>query len=292
MSVVLGVDIGGTTIKARLLDGHNETLGEWRLPTPVGDSSGRQTVETVTELLRRARSMAEVDAIGVVIPGIVDEAAGICIRSMNLGWAGLPIRDILSSRLDLPIAFGHDVRAGLLAELATGAARDQSGTVVFVAVGTGLASAIAINQVAVSGRGWAGEIGQIMIAEGPHAGRRVEEIASASGIARAAGLPDAQTVADRVRAGDEAAILVWNSAIEVLAEALAWTTAVIAPTVIVLGGGLALAGSTLLDPLAAQLAARLGRRSHVPVIVPAVHGDAAAIVGACLLARRLSTSEA
>jgi len=87
-----------------------------------------------------------------------------------------------------------------------------------------------------------------------------------------------------VRGGDPAASAVWSDAVDVLADSLAWLAAVVAPTTIVVGGGLAEAGDLLFSPLALAVDSRLGivRR---PDLVRAVHGEAAATVGAVLLAR-------
>jgi glucokinase len=283
---VLGVDVGGTSIKARLVDSDGLVAGDWRRQTPAGDASGERTVSIVAELLATARAEAVVDAIGVVVPGIVDETSGVCIRAVNLGWNDLAIRDILGSRLGLPLAFGQDVRAGALAESTSGAAVGTTGTVAFVPVGTGLASALIVDGRPVSSGGWAGEIGQLVITHGEAEGRRVEEIASAGGIARAAGLPTARAVADAVRAGDATATAVWNLAVEVLAEAVAWIGAVAGPELVIVGGGLAGAGDLLFLPLRAGVEART-RNTRSPAIRPAVHGDSAAAIGAAQLAARL-----
>ena len=125
-----------------------------------------------------------------------------------------------------------------------------------------------------------------MIQDGPHRGLRVEELASAGGIARRAGARDAKTVADAVAGGDAAASAIWNDAVDALAEALAGITVVAAPTAIVIGGGLALAGAALFEPLEHGLRERLDV-VRVPQLLPARHGDEAATVGAGILARRL-----
>ncbi|MFC5500691.1 ROK family protein [Lysinimonas soli] len=282
---VLGIDIGGTSIKARLADGDDLTLGTWREPTPAQDPSGASTAEVIGAMVERARRTAPLGAVGVVVPGIVDDDAGVCIHSVNLGWHDLPIRDILQRRVDLPMAFGHDVRAGALAESLTGAAAGVVGPVVFIPIGTGVASALIIDGAVISSGGWAGEIGQVILDSGPHAGHRVEEIASATGIARRAGQPNALAVAELVTAGDAVATAAWDEGIDVLADALAWIDAIVAPEMIVLGGGLAEAGELLTRPLERALVRRLPS-TRIPALSRARHGDAAAMIGAGYLARR------
>ncbi|HEY4268616.1 MAG TPA: ROK family protein [Galbitalea sp.] len=287
---LLGVDVGGTTIKSRLTDGEGRTIQEWRRPTPQRDHSGAHTVALLVDILSLARDLEPVAAMGVVVPGMVDDESGVCIRAVNLGWENLPLRSLLQDRVDVAVAFGHDVRAGALAEGVSGAASDHDGTFAFVPVGTGLASAVGAAGVIAPRREWAGEIGQVIIDRGDYAGMRVEQIASASGIARAADQPNAHAVAELVRAGDARATRVWNDAVDALGESIAWIVATAGADLIVVGGGLAEAGRLLLDPLGEVVARRAPRDVNV-TLRQAAHGEAAAIVGALIMAdRMLATS--
>ncbi|WIB77412.1 ROK family protein [Curtobacterium sp. MCPF17_002] len=294
---VLGVDVGGTGIKARRTDADGLVLDETRVPTPRDDPDATRLAVVVADLAEAALARGPLDAIGLVTPGVVDESAGRVVLAVNLGWQDVPVRDTVRDELarrglHVPVAFGHDVRAGALAETA-GASRAEPagaapalgrGSVAFVPVGTGLASALVVDGAVVSGDGWAGEIGQVRIPSGPHAGLRVEEIASAGGVARRSGSVSAHDAMLRVRAGDPVAARVWDECVTVLADALVWTTAVAGCHTIIVGGGLAQSGPLLFDPLTAAVADRLvGLR--VPAIVPARHGDAAGAIGAGLLAR-------
>lgn len=292
---VLGIDVGGTSIKAMLADGAGARLGEWRKPTPRNDQSGTQTIATIVSIVRAAGAFAAVDAVGLAVPGIVDDARGVVVRSMNLGWIDLPVRASAEQAIGLPVAFGQDVRTGALAESISGAAATLRGAVVFLPIGTGLAAALIVDGEPAPAAIWAGEVGQEIIAFGPHAGLRVEEIASAGGIARRAGASNALSVAERVRSGDAEAGAIWTDAIEVLADTLAAMNAELSPEAIVLGGGLADAGRLLFDPLETAFALRIHahqlaqRRSTPlrPTLLRAAHGDAAAVIGATHLARRL-----
>ena len=283
---VLGIDVGGTSVKARVAGDDGSVLAEWREPTPRDDSTGERTVALVAAMAHRAVREHAIRAVGLVIPGIVDEASGASVAAVNLGWRDLPVRDLAAAAVGLPLAFGHDVRAGALAESVSGAAAGTAGTVVFVPVGTGLAAATIVDGVPLVSGGWAGEIGQVVIPSGPHAGQRVEQIASAGAIARRLGLDNALSAASLVRAGDAAASAVWQEAVDTLADSLVWIAATVAPAVIVIGGGLAEAGALFFEPLEAAIDARIGiiRR---PLVVPAHHGDAAAVIGATLLARAI-----
>lgn len=278
----IGVDVGGTSVKALLVDADGAPLAERRAPTPV-DPSGAALVDTVGRLVDELGATADLP-VGVVVPGIVDDDRGVVVHAVNLGWRDLPLAAMLGARLGRRVALGHDVRAGALAEARTGAARAVPGVVGFVAIGTGVAAALLVEGRPVVAGGWAGEIGQLVLTEGPHAGRRHEEVASAAALARRAGAPDARTVAAQVAAGDPGATEVWRDGVDVLAGALAALVVTAAPTAIVIGGGLALAGDLLLDPLRAGLERRVtGLR--VPDLLAAAHGDRAAALGAALLAQ-------
>ncbi|PZE69795.1 ROK family protein [Curtobacterium sp. MCBD17_021] len=291
---VLGVDVGGTGIKARLTADDGRLLDEQRVPTPRDDPAAGALAVVVADLAVHARSVARqhgagLDAVGLVVPGVVDEAAGRSVLSVNLGWQDVPVRQRVAATLratgtDVPLAFGHDVRAGALAEVRAGGL--DRGTVAFVPVGTGLASALVVDGRVVSGDGWAGEIGQVRIVHGPHAGLRVEEVASAGAVARRSGAPTAHAAMLRVRADDLVARRAWDDCVDVLADVLAWLTAAAGCHTLVIGGGLAQSGPLLLDPLTAALGDRLvGVR--VPAVVGARHGDTAGAIGAALLAQEL-----
>ncbi|WP_233513695.1 ROK family protein [Micromonospora craterilacus] len=256
-------------------------------------------------------------ALGIVVPGVVDEARGVAVWSANVGFRDVPLRDLASARLGLPTALGHDVRAGGLAEARIGAGRDAE-HVLFVAIGTGIAAAhVVAGSAATGAHGAAGELGHILVRPaGPICGCGrpgcLETIASASAVARryaeltadpestdrsdatpdgrSADLPDtgrtmvtAAEVAARAAAGEELATRVWREAVEALADGLATGQALFDVETIVLGGGLAQAGAGLFDPLRAALRDRLTFHRE-PRLVAAALGDEAGCLGAALLA--------
>lgn len=247
---------------------------------------------TVDELRAAAPRGAGVRAVGVVVPGIVDERRGLAVHSENVGWRNLPVRSLVERAAGLPVGFGHDVRAGTLAEWRLGAGRGLQ-DLVFVPVGTGVSAGIIARGTLIGGDGYAGEIGHVDVGHGePCAcgGRGcVEAIASAAAIARryaaASGQPvaGARDVAERLAAGDPAARRVWAEATDALGLALAWTSAVLAPQAIVLGGGLARSGGLLFEPVGQALDRHLGMVRR-PRLVPAALEDEAGFLGAALLA--------
>lgn len=281
----VGVDVGGTLIKARLCDDKGDTLAEWRLPTPAADRDGRRTVAAVTGVVREAADIRPVAAVGVAIPGLVDEDRGVCLHSVNLGWRDLPIGRMLGDELGLSPVVAHDVRAGAVGEKVTGAGRDRPGRLAFVPLGTGIAIAVVDDDLRPLAGPGSGEVGQIRLTSGRHAGATIEQLASAGGIARRARRENAEAVAGAVRAGDRLAAEVWQDGVAVLADVLTWLITLTAPATVVIGGGLAHAGAALFEPLSASVRAQVP--DFLPVeLVPARHGSAAAAVGAAYLAAR------
>ena len=132
---------------------------------------------------------------------------------------------------------------------------------------------------------WTGEVGQLRHVSGPHAGLRVEEVASAGGLARRFGVAAAKDVLAARAAGDARAAALWAETVEAIAEVLAWSIALTAPATVVVGGGLVRAGDALLEPLRASLAERLERFPETPVL-PAECGTASAAIGMARLAAR------
>jgi glucokinase len=299
MSRVCCIDVGGTAVKTGVLDENGGLHDTASTPTP--GSGVRAVVDLVCALADDLAQRHDARAVGVVVPGIVDEARGLGVWSANLGWRDVPFRALLAERITLPVAFGHDVRAGGLAETRLGAGRGHE-NLLFLPVGTGIAAALVLDGHACSARGWAGEIGHVDVGHAEPCGCGLsgclEAVSSAAAIVRrytaeaGRAVTGAAAVADLAERGDAVAASVWRDAIEGLAHALAWSAGVLAPEVIVLGGGLAGAGEErLFRPLRAALAGRLSFQ-RMPELVPAELGERAGCVGAGLLALDLLSERA
>lgn len=275
---VLGIDIGGTDVKTWREDGGGGVGGS--VPTPRGDPSGERTADLVAQLVREA---GNVSAVGLAVPGIVDDATGVCRVSANLGWTDVPIAALVEMRIGRPVAVTHDVRAGAIAERLNGAGSHLTGRMLFAPIGTGLAITTVDERGVPIGTGWAGEVGQLRQCSGTHSGLRVEEVASAGGLAQRYGVREAREVLAACAAGDARAASLWSETIEALADVLAWAIALTAPGSVVVGGGLARAGAALFDPLRASLSCRLEGFPETPVLQARL-GTAAAAIGASHLA--------
>ena len=290
---VIALDVGGTSMKVATVDRRCAVLASRSVPTGRRDGD---VVERILATAAEQQAAAEqrghtVRAAGLVVPGTVDEDRGVAVSAANLDWHDVPFRARLEERLGVPVAFGHDVRAGGLAEGLLGAARGVR-DYLFLAIGTGIAAAIVLDGRPYSGHGYAGEIGHVVVDPdgrtcGCGARGCLETIASAVAIADRYKIRTGQAamVSERVVAGDPDALAVWHEAIDALAGALAIYATLLAPELVVIGGGLASAGDTLLVPLEAELDRRL-RFQRRPRLVAAELGDQAGALGAALLAWR------
>lgn len=295
--VVIALDVGGTGIKCGLVLADGTVVHTERHPTGA-DRGPEAVIATILDvadgLAGKARAEGRTPvAVGIAVPGVVDEAAGVAVWSANVGFRDVPLRDLVAERLGLPAALGHDVRVGGLAEARRGSGRGNR-HVLFVAIGTGIAAAHVIDGHAFAGaRGAAGEVGHIVVRPG---GARcgcgalgcLEAVASAAGVGRryaqltGAPAPAAEVVA-RAGAGETAALQVWQETIDALADGLLTAQALFDAEVMVLGGGLAEAGEALLGPLRAALRDRITFHRE-PQLVRAALGDEAGCLGAALLA--------
>ncbi|MCM3298861.1 ROK family protein [Streptomyces pseudogriseolus] len=300
MRHVIALDVGGTGMKAALVGVDGELLHQARRPT--GRERGPDAVvENILDFAAELRAHGvrahgeAASAAGVAVPGIVDEAEGVAAYAANLGWRDVPLRALLAERLGgVPVALGHDVRTGGLAEGRVGAGRGAD-RFLFVPLGTGIAGAIGIaGRVESGAHGFAGEIGHVVVrpggAECP-CGQRgcLERYASASAVSRAwaeaSGDPDADAAdcAEAVVSGDERAVRVWQDAVDALADGLVTALTLLDPRTLIIGGGLAEAGETLFTPLREAVRRRVTFQK-LPSLVPAALGDTAGCLGAGLLA--------
>jgi glucokinase len=298
--VVVAIDVGGTGMKCALVDRKGAIRHSERHPTGAEhgpDAVVERILQVAQGLVDTAAERGETaEAIGVVVPGVVDEERGIAAWSSNVGFRDVPLRDRITERLGLPTALGHDVRAGGAAEARLGAGHAYK-HVLFLAIGTGIAGAHVVDGRAFAGaHGAAGELGHIPVRPGGPpcgCGARgcLEAVASAAAIGRAyaarTGQPaTAAEVAARAAAGDPDATRVWDEAMDALSDGLVIGITLHDPEAVVIGGGLAEAGDFLMVRVERALTCKLTFQ-YRPVLLRAALGDGAGCLGAALLALSL-----
>ena len=290
MKTVLAVDVGGTNIKTAVFDEQLNVLDSQSLDTPQQDSTGQSVVRAISQLFAELSKSYEIAGIGLAVPGTLDEAAGITHWAGNLNWHDLPIVSLLHKEVGVPVAFKHDVRAGALAELRRGALQGCNDGI-FLPVGTGIACAIVMDGEIRSASGYAGEIGHVNV----HSDRScvcgqtgcLEATSSTLAISKAyekrAGKKLSTLEIVKNQSNDEIARAVFTEAIDGLVEACDVLVTLLAPEVIVIGGGLASAGDTLLAPLQTKLNSRLTFQRK-PKITTAKFGIQAGMYGCGIMA--------
>ena len=297
-SRVIGIDVGGTFgrgIRGALVDGTGSRVAGKEAVTPR--TSQEDLIEALITMASRLADVAQRDgapasALGLAVPGLVDEARGVVYRSPNLKLQDVELGRILQERLRLPVFLVHDASAGALAEYAAGVGRNVS-DMLLVVMGLGVGSAvISGGRVLRGAHGAAGEIGHISLDPAGMicgcGGRGcVETFASETAIARRYTMAAkqailAEEVIARATTGDAAAARVWNDALGALATVIATAVALVDCELVVLSGTMGIASGAL-APLGALLAKRINL-VHLPRVEVGELGDDAALVGAAAVA--------
>jgi glucokinase len=164
----VGLDVGGTTMKAAVVDDAGHAFPHATLPTEasLGQEHGlKQMCETVRQAVAAAgKTLKDIAAIGVATPGTMDIPAGIILDPPNLKpWQNVPVRDYIHREFGLPTAFQNDANAAALGEYWVGAGRDVQSMVMFT-LGTGIGGGVILNEKVLEGQHSHGaEVGHMKI---------------------------------------------------------------------------------------------------------------------------------
>jgi len=173
--IIVGVDMGGTSLRALVVDRTDRILAVEKMPTPRDckpDALIEDIAGQVLDAIDSARlSRSDLRAVSVGAPGAVDPETGLVYTAPNLGWKDVPLGPKLSGLLGVPVLVENDVNVGTVGEHALGAGRGAK-ELVGIFVGTGIGGGIICNGKLYEGcRGAAGEIGHIILdMDGPRCG--------------------------------------------------------------------------------------------------------------------------
>lgn len=264
----LGIDLGGTKILAEVYDSDFTLIGskKRKTKTELGQEEGlSRLLRTGHDALKDAGiSKDQLCGVGIGCPGVLDLKEGILVRAANLGWENVPIRHLLAEEFAVPAAEANDVDAGTLGEATAGAGKEAR-CVLGVFPGTGIGGGLVIDGSLYRGRRWSCmEIGHMPAVENGilcGCGRRgcLETVCGRLAISAAAAmcavrgqapwlLENAGTdlthirskvLATSVENGDEAVHTVIRTAYETLGSVLGGVINLLAPDVLVIGGGMA-----------------------------------------------------
>ena len=290
MDSVLAIDVGGTNIKCAVFDRNLKTLDSRTISTPDRDSSGKSVVTAIKNLSDELKKSFDLQAVGLAVPGTLDEPQGVCRWAGNLDWRDVPIVSMLEKEVQLPIAFKHDVRAGALAELKSGAMKGYLDGI-FLPIGTGIACAIVLDGEIKSAAGFAGEIGHVKVnSSRPCVCGNVgclEATSSTLAISKAYELRSGKRMStDEIVSSidiDTVAKDVFNEAVLGIVDATETLATLLAPEIIVLGGGLSMSGNKLIDALRLGISNRLTFQRK-PILALANYGIHSGMYGCGMIA--------
>jgi len=307
----IGVDVGGTKVAVAVL-GDGELSHRGIQPTDATD--GDALIDEICTFVESVRG-DDARAVGVGVPSVIDFDSGRIRASVNVPLTDVPLRDILSERLGLPVFVDNDANAAALAEAC------ENGEVVvanlvMLTVGTGVGGGIVVNGRLYRGAsGAAAELGHTIVATGladgapepdrfPQpgsleslaAGRALDRLAEAAAASRpdstlgrlhAAGdeITGHQAV-EAAKAGDEVAVDLLRVLGERLGIGIANMINTLDPDVVAIGGGVSIAGELLLEP-----AVRVARAYVLPGVGTETeirlskHGPTGGVLGAAILAK-------
>ena len=282
MGYWVGIDVGGTNIVCGLLDDSGKLIAKIKRPTHAhlgNDHVIERMADMVTDIIAEQGLMTDdIQAVGAGMPGFVDPVQGVVLDASNLNMRNVPVADPLSRLLDLPVCVDNDVRMYIYGEALRGAGQGFD-HVLGVTIGTGIASALVSHGQLYYGGGFmAGEIGHVRmrgLTQNCICGNIgcLETVASASGIIRAArkriaaggasllehwhqgnlSRITALDVSNAYDLGDPVAIEVLHEAGKRLGEALSYAISILSPDIIVIGGGVAMAGARIFDAMQEEI---------------------------------------
>ena len=269
---LIGIDIGGTSIKFALMDDAGTIEKKWSIPTNIaekGKDIPKEICDSIRTTLEDAR-LATVKGIGIGVPGPISPDGKMVVQAVNLDWKDLPLKEIIETDLGIDVCLLNDANAAALGEMWKGAAQGKA-NLLFVTLGTGVGGGIVLNGEVLNGcHSSGGEIDHIPIRSDEQrlcgcGGRNcLETFASANGVALSMrkklkevneNWPEITPpiVFEKAAQKNVHAQAVLAEFTDILGQALAGIMNTIDVEEIVIGGGLSEAGDQLLLPLKKKL---------------------------------------
>lgn len=312
---VVGVDLGGTNVRAAVIDTSGRIIGEARTDSKAmegADVTIAQIITAIRDAIADSQvAETQIAACGMGIPGTVKNAEGVVLWSPNFkDWNGVQVRDPIAQAIGAPVSMGNDANVAALGEYAFGAGKGAR-CMIMLTLGTGIGSGLIIE-----GKSWNGvsevapEMGHhIILADGPRCscGRYgcVESLCRRDAIVDRAARKAHQgryttlieksghdlryvtpaMIAEAAREGDPVSIETLEETGYYLGIAVANIINIFNPDKVIIGGGIAQAGDLLFDPIRRTVEVNaLYEALQVCEIVPAALGDDAGVLGGAALA--------
>lgn len=274
MQTLIGVDIGGTQLRAARFDIDLNMLARVNALTHA-EEGAQAVLARLWTLIESVLPEDRADLIGIGIgsPGPLDSRTGTVITAPNLPFRDLPLRTLARERFACPAWVGNDADVAGLAEYTRGAGRGAR-TMVYLTISTGIGAGLVVDGRLLIGAGMGGEVGHMVVdPNGPLCGcgrqGHLEAFSSGTGIARqareaiAAGQPSilidlaagrldaisARMVGEAARQGDPLSLGIIRSAGWNLGASISALMTLLNPDIFVLGGGVTRIGDLLFDPM-------------------------------------------
>jgi glucokinase len=293
----IGIDIGGTSIKAVRTNPIGLITDSAKASTPVDDLP--ELLATIDSLVNKVTAGHSISAVGVGIPGLRNIQTGViqtsphipCLRDINL-------EEVLREKIGLPVITENDANAGAYGEWTCGAGKTLK-HMAYISLGTGLGCGLILYGSLFRGAsGYAGELGHTVVEPGGRlcacgAVGCVETIVSATGIVQTArdrnvqgDISSAEALYEEAMEGNEEATEVFEETGRDLGMVCANLINLLNLKAIVIGGGVAASGDLLLNPARTEAARRAFPPSMLdcPIVQSQLWPDAGTI-GAAMLAR-------
>lgn len=267
--MILGVDLGGTRIRAARLD-DALTILERDETLTLGHEGPDAVIQRMIDLIRVVWPQdTAITGIGVSSPGPLDPATGVVLAPPNLpGWHHVPLAERLRDAFEVPVYVGNDANVAVLAEVARGAARGCRHAI-YVTLSTGIGGGVLIDGRLLLGHGGlAAEIGHMVmiiddqtwrfeqVAAGPALARQARErIAQGADSVMMAMVEgdlsrlDSKIVGQAAMQGDPLATAIVQRAGHIIGLGLTSLLHLFNPEILVIGGGVSKLGSLLFDPM-------------------------------------------
>ncbi len=322
MSYCIGIDLGGTSIKAGIVDDEGKIVRKLSRPT----KSERGSMTVIKDMARLAFElsegsgilMPEISSIGIGCPGSINRAEGKIEFSGNLYWYGVPIAECMQNLTGKRIYLENDANAAAFGEYVAGSLKGTRSSLL-ITLGTGVGSGIILDGgIFVGSNGMGGELGHMVIAENGRqctCGRRgcLEAYASASaliGRAREAMrkkpdsvlwelcggnilLVNGELTFKAAAMGDAAAKETVDEFLTYLSSGIVSAVNILQPELVAIGGGLSGSADAMLPRLNEALSAEVFSRHHGAQcrVIKAQLGNDAGIIGAAMLWKNKNTEK-